>query len=588
MTDRGLYYRMLLIALVIVGAWSYLAWRLAVLHLGDNAELKAKVERIGDAQQPLLAGRGAIVDTHGNSLALNVQLANVWIDPHHVLRNGHGEAVARQLAKVLRLPEDEVRAIVYRPNRKFEYVKRHVGADEIEQLQRMNLPGVHMEDANTRYYPHGPLLCHVVGFTTRYGDSFYGIEQAYNDELQGKAGLSTFKLDGRRAAILDTVVTIAAEEGCTVELTIDMHVQYLVEEALKTVVMTNRARGAWAVVQEVKTGRILAMASHPDFDPNSFSRGNKEQFLNRVIGYTYEPGSTMKALVFAAAFNEGLLDPYMEIDCEGGCWYYRNRPLRDYHPYGILTVRDVLKKSSNIGTAKIALHLGEDRLDRYLRAFGIGVRTGIELPFEEPGIFWARRKWDKLTVTRVPMGHGVAVTALQMVNAYSAIANDGFLMRPRIVDRVVAADGRVIRETEPEVLARPIRPGTARLMRSLLERVTEDGGTARRARVDGYDVAGKTGTSEKVENGHYVKSKNIASFVGFIPAGDPELAVLVVVDEPQRRRTGGSVAAPAFRDICEPVVRYLHIPPEGLDSVSGLNERWLTQTMEERSVLQVN
>lgn len=579
MTDRGVFMRMMLVVLVILTVWVGLGFRLFQLHLGKNGALKARIAQLRHMEKPLLAGRGAILDANRIPLALNAKLKNVWVDPHRILLNRQGEAVSLLLANVLGLDRGKLSRIINQPDRYFEYIKRNVNGDQIEKLQRMKIRGVYLEDTNMRYYPHGSMLCHVLGFTSRFGESFYGIEQRYHGRLKGRSGLQVSLKDAHNIEFYDhRKIPKLPEEGCTIELTIDLQVQYLVEEVLKEVIVASQAQGAWAVVQEVKTGRILAMASHPYFDPNTYQRGSTEEYLNRVIGYTYEPGSTMKAMIFAAALNEKVIDKNALVDCENGCWYYRNRPLRDYHAYGLLSMEDVLKKSSNIGTAKIALLLGEERLENYLRSFGIGSRTGIDLPREEPGIFWPRRKWDGLSISRIPMGHGVAVTALQMVNAYSAIANDGFLMRPQIIDRILNARGGVIMEFEPEVLARPIRGDTAQLLRRLLKRVTEDGGTARRARVPGYDIAGKTGTAEKVVNGRYARNKNIASFAGFIPAEHPELSVIVVVDEPKKARTGGVVAAPAFRDICEPVVRYLNIPPGGVDAVSGLNEQWLTRS----------
>ncbi len=564
MTDRRMLWRMALIVLVVVGAWTGLAVRLTFLHLGPNESLKERVRKIRHFERELVAGRGRIHDASGATLALDLDTKDVIVDPQRVLENGQAQAVARQLSVALGIPLDKVESRVNRPGRRYEYIKKYVRHDQFEQIERMKLAGVFMEDSSARYYPHDAMLCHVIGFANLASDGCAGIELKLDKELKGTSGILVSKRDGRRHEVYRLrTVEIAAESGCDVHLTVDVHVQYVVEQALQNVVHEHNAKSAWAVVQEVKTGRILAMASLPSFSLNEYRSMHEDQLLNRVIGYTYEPGSTMKAAVIAAAFNEGVVTESMMVDCERGTWFYRRRPLRDFHPYGLLSVPDVLKKSSNIGTAKLALLLGEERLDTYLRAFGLGRRTGIELPGEESGILHARKNWDSLTITRLPMGHALSVTALQMVAMYSAIANDGKLLRPRIVDLVTNAGGEAIYRSEVEIVGTPIRPETSRIMRRLLKRVADQGGTARRARIEGYDVAGKTGTAEKVINGQYTKHANIASFAGFLPANNPELCILIVVDEPHKFHTGGRVAAPVFKEIAEQIVRYLGIPPGG-------------------------
>lgn len=554
-------------ALIIVGVlcvWTGLAVRLSFLHLGPNETLKERVRRIRHYERELVAGRGRIHDASGATLALDLDTKDVIVDPKTILANGQAQAVARQLSVVLGIPLSKVESRVNRPGRRYEYIKKYVQHDEFEQIIRMKLAGVFMEDSSARYYPHDSMLCHVIGFANLASDGCAGIELKLDRKLRGTPGLQVSERDGRRREIYEKrTVQIAPETGCDVHLTVDVQVQYVVEQALQSAVHEYNAKSGWAVVQEVKTGRILAMASLPAFSLNEYRRVHEEELLNRVIGYSYEPGSTMKAAVIAAALQERVVTETTMIDCEGGTWYYKGRPLRDFHPYGLLSVADVLKKSSNIGTAKIALLLGEKRLDTYLRAFGIGRRTGIELPGEEGGVFHARKNWDSLTITRVPMGHAVAVTALQMVAMYSAIANEGKLLRPRIVDLVTNASGEAVYRSEVEVVGTPLSLDTSRTMRRLLKRVSEQGGTARRARIEGYDVAGKTGTAEKVINGKYAKHANIASFVGFLPADNPELCILTVVDEPHKFTTGGRVAAPIFKEIAEQIVRYLGIPPGG-------------------------
>jgi cell division protein FtsI (penicillin-binding protein 3) len=588
MTDRKLIWRLSLVVGVTCLAWCGLGVRLAALHLGSNERLKERVRRIRHYEKQILVGRGLIYDAENMCLAGTLKTKDIIVDPKRILDQGRMQAVASALTRVLDLKPGHAMKKINRPTRRFEYLERYVHADEFERLARMNLPGVIMRDSTARYYPHESMLCHVIGFSNLEGNGCAGVELKMDRYLRGQPGQRISQRDGRgREIYSQRLLGVEPRKGCNVYLTINMNVQYLVEKALLAAVNEHNAKGAWAVVQEVKTGRILAMASLPQYDPNIYRKSHEDEMLNRVIGYTYEPGSTMKAAVFAAAFNEGVISEHTVFNCEYGTWYYRGRPLRDYHPYGNLSAADVLKKSSNIGTAKIALLLGPARLERYLRDFGMGRRCGIDLPGEEAGILWPHRKWDSLMITRIPIGHSIAVTSLQMVCMYSAIANDGYLMKPLLVDRVVNDQGERVYQGESEVVARPIGLETSRMMRRLLGRVTEDGGTARRARVDGYDVAGKTGTSEKIIDGRYARHANIASFAGFLPAGNPEIAILVVVDEPHKFHTGGRVAAPVFQEIAAQLVQCLTIPPEGRDSVVFSEGEQLTRSDAETPIFEV-
>jgi cell division protein FtsI/penicillin-binding protein 2 len=381
--------------------------------------------------------------------------------------------------------------------------------------------------------------------------------------LRGSPGFVQSMKDGQRRELYHKREQyIAPRNGADVSLTIDQYLQDMTERALDDVMEEHHAEGAWAIVQDVHTGQILAMASRPGYNLNDFRNSSENERLNRAIGYTYEPGSTLKAITLAAVLNEGLVTPETMIDCEGGTWFWARRPLRDYHPYGMLNVADVLKKSSNIGTAKLAIMLGEARFEKYLHDFYIGERLGVGLPGEERGILHDREKWSKLSISRLPIGQGVSVTALQVLGTFCAIANGGKLMRPYVISEVRDSSGAVMLREEPQVLAEPISEETAEVMREMLARVTEQGGTGRRAAVEGYTVAGKTGTAQKAVRGGYSDHEHIASFVGFIPALKPRIGIIVAVDNPQPLHTGGRVAGPAFKAIAENAVRYLDIAPD--------------------------
>ncbi len=555
--------RILFVAGLVLLAISGLTYRLTSLHLEGSLD-RARAERRRLYRGVLPASRGRVFDSSAetNTLAMNIRVADLCADPAVLVASNLVEETADRFARELHLDAAALRQRLGRPDRRFEYVARRLPKETAESVLALRLPGVFKQDAWVRSYPMGSMMAHVLGFVNDEEMGAAGIEQRCDAYLRGRPGLLESRLDGqRREMVVRRVRQIPAEEGADVYLTLDQHVQYILEKALDQALEQHRARAAWGIVQRVATGEILAMASRPAYDPNDFRRSEDAQRLNRAIGQVYEPGSTFKVAVIAAALNEGLVRPETEFDCENGRWLHENRILRDYHPYARLNVADIIKKSSNIGAAKIALMLGDQRLDAYLRAFGVGRRLGIDLPGEEAGILHPVAQWSRITSSRVAIGQGVCVTALQMLGVMCAIANGGTLMRPYVVRQIVGPDGAVLHRQEPQPLGRPIRPETADLMRELLARVTEEGGTGRRAALRGYRVAGKTGTAQKVQAGGYSESDYIASFVGFLPVEAPQIGMIIVVDEPQPLHTGGVVAAPVFGMVAEQLTRYLDIPP---------------------------
>ncbi|MCA1810299.1 MAG: penicillin-binding protein 2, partial [Lentisphaerae bacterium] len=498
-------------------------------------------------------------------LALDLVRPEARADPEAVLRVDALDQVSTVLADLLELDREELRTKLNQPERRDVSLLgfgRVVDNRQAERLRELNLPGVFMREMMVRSYPRGASLCHVLGFVNLERHGSAGIEQRFDRYLRGVPGLLVSELDGRRRELYNSrMLEIRPRPGADVILTIDQYVQYLVEQALARAVVENDALAGWAIVQRVQTGEILAMAGYPGFDGNDFRGTDMEIRRNRCISYNFEPGSTFKMAVIAAALDAGVVRPEQVYDCENGVWIHHNRPLRDYHPHGMLTVADIIKKSSNIGAAKIALELGANRLYRYLREFGVGEAMEVDLPGEERGILHPTSRWSALSVSRIAMGHEVAVTALQVLGILNALANDGVLMKPLIVREVRDKDGRVLWRAEREELGRPVRPETAALMMRLLARVTEEDGTGRRARVPGYTVAGKTGTAQKIVDGAYSERLNISSFVGVLPAENPRLGIIVVLDEPKAVRTGGAAAAPVFSEIAGQAVRYLDIAP---------------------------
>lgn len=572
MRISGQRFRAGLIGLFFLALFTGLGFRVAHLQLGDHSALRQTYQRRVIYRQDLAGIRGRIFDRNARVLALDESRRHVAVDPSFIERHNNPQMVQAALAQFLRVEPALIGARLSETDRRFAYLEQFVEehrAGELHDYLRENAisRGVVMETVNTRAYPHGNLLSHVVGFVNREGAGSGGVEQTMHRFLESRGGLRVSEKDGRRREMASRrSLQIDPSDGADVILTVDQYLQFGVEQALQAAVERHDARGAWAVVLDVQTGEVLAMASVPDFDPNAFNRAAREHLRNQTITGSYEPGSIFKALIFAAALNERVVDPREVIHCEHGVWIHRNRPLRDFHPYGELTAAEVVHKSSNIGTAKIALRMKPQTMYDYLRAFGFGSRTGIELPGEESGILHPPRNWDSLTHSRMSIGHAVNVTALQMAVAMNALANDGVLMRPYIVREVRSKSGDLLYRRHPEDAGPPVvRPEVARETRRILAGAVGPGGTGRRAAIEGYEVAGKTGTAQKVlPGGGYADRANYASFVGFFPAGNPAVTILVTVDEPRgESRTGGAVAAPVFREIAEYAIGYLGIPPGG-------------------------
>jgi cell division protein FtsI (penicillin-binding protein 3) len=538
--------------------------RLVILHLGSPEQDRATAAKTRTFKQTVSVPRGRILDASATTgiLALNIGVKDIWADPAFLLASNRVFSTISRLKPLLEFDVAEVTERLCRTNSRFAYIARLVPEEKADQVAALKLPGVYMDDTTARSYPQNNLMCHVLGFVNSDGVGSWGLEQLMEKYLKGSPGLIESQLDGRRREMVDRRIReVPAKDGADVVLTIDQNLQYIAEKALDAAMERNRARAAFVIMQRIHTGEILAMASRPAFDPNHYREARDPQKINRAISYTYEPGSTFKVSVIAAALNEGVVKPDTMFNTENGRWLYQAKILRDYHGYSNLNVADILKKSSNIGAAKIAITLGNVKMDRYLRAFNVGSKLGIDLPGEEGGIYRPVAKWVPISSSRIAIGQGVSVTGLQMLSILCTIANDGVVMKPYVIKEVIASDGTVLLRRQPEALGRAIRTDTAALMRSLLARVCEEGGTGIKAGVDGFRVAGKTGTAQKVIGGHYSETDYMASFVGFLPAEKPEIGMIVVFDEPQPLHTGGAVSAPVFGEIAEQAVRYLGIMP---------------------------
>lgn len=559
MHERGIQLRVWLVAALLFLALCVLGVRLGYLHLANHSKLKREYTR------ELLALRGRIFDCNDDQFPMAVSLParQYFLDPKAVKKGHDPKAVAKIVAEALGLEEADVAAKFRQTDSR--YIKLGISLnDEAFALlaDAKHVSGIGAEELAIRSYPQGRRMSHVLGFVNNMGVGGAGIEQQFNAYLKGTPGLIRSEKDAGSIEIWSRrQVDVPPIPGSDVYLTLDHNIQYEVEQALKEVVEKFQAAGGWSIVQRIKTGEILAIASYPDFEPANYTEESVDVWRNNALAIVYEPGSIMKSVTVASALNEHLVTPDTMIDTGDGSWFYAGKPLRD-HVTGLVSVSTALKKSSNIACAKIGLMLGIKRQEAYMRAFNFGEKLGIELPGEEKGILGHAKDWDKLKPTRIAIGQGVAVTGLQMINAYSTIANDGVMMRPYLVSQIKAPSGEVVFKARPQVLGRPVRPEVARMVREMLIGVTEEGGTGKRATVSGYSIGGKTGTAQKAVPGGYSSTDYYASFVGFVPAHEPVFSVLVSVERPRPQHTGGFVSAPVFARIAAATARYLEVPPD--------------------------
>ena len=560
--------RCALVCLAFTALFSLFSFRLVYLQLIRHDELSRLAAEKNLYKQTIHADRGAILDTNNEILAHNVPGATVVADATHLNNPG---AIVSLLNQTLGIPPSELTAKL-RGDRRYIVLQREVPQATAtalkEKLRAQNLRGIYFERDSTRVYPNGSMLCHVIGFTDFNHHGIQGVEASMEDYLHGHDG---YRFIEHNRAGQEMVVYRGQERGARngyrVHLTIDLNLQNIVEDELDAAMREYRPVTASIILMRPQTGEILAMANRPHFDVNKRSDAKPEQMKNRAIIDMMEPGSTFKIVTAAAALNERKVRPDSWIFCENGTFNFGGRPLHDHHAYGGLTVRDVLIKSSNIGAAKLALSVGEQKFYEYIRRFGFGERTGIELPGEIPGVIRAPHSWSKISITRIPMGHEVGVTALQMTVAMSAIANGGKLVTPRIVKSVTNGEGKQVGNFAPVELRQVIAPQTAREIGQALRGVVSERGTAVGAAVPGFVIAGKTGTAQKPSpQGGYEKGKYIVSFSGYMPADNPEFVALVVLDEAHTEKPelnyGGTVAAPIFARIAEKAARYLDLKPD--------------------------
>ena len=530
------------------------------LQIVQHEEMLKKAERQHQRIVPLTPVRGTIMDRNGNKLAVSLEMDSCFAEPRNIQDI---DGTATVLAPFLRTTKQELLKKL-NGSKNFVWLERRLTPEQAAPIKNLKLRGIGFAPESKRYYPNMEAAAHVIGFTGLDPIGLEGVELKYDSVMLGNTGYMVTERDalGRSIARKDSVIKNSSP-GNNLVLTLDMTIQHIVEKELAKAVTESQAKGGMALVMEAATGKILALANYPTFNPNSFAQFTHAQLRNRTVADTFEPGSTFKIFVIAAALEERLVSPNDVFNCENGVYRVADRIIHDDHPHPRLSVSDIIKYSSNIGSAKIGFKLGEVRLKEYLRNFGFGARTGIDLPGEAQGSL--KKRWYGIDLATTSFGQGVSLSTVQLVTAVSSIANGGMLMKPYIVEKILDDSGQAVQENEPQIIRRVVSPETARRVARMMETVTGEGGTGTKAAVEGYRVAGKTGTAQKVDplTRSYSPTKRIGSFVGFVPADNPKLTIAIIIDEPQGIKYGGVVAAPAFHGIALNSLAYLKIMPPG-------------------------
>jgi cell division protein FtsI (penicillin-binding protein 3) len=549
-------WRSRLMLLLLLAGFAVLIGRAIFLQGMHNDFLRERGEARYGRVLEITAHRGIIMDRHGEPLAVSTPVESVWVSPDDVRIEPEQE---RQLAKLLNLNPSDVRKRLEEKGREFVYLRRQLPPDDAAKVLGLRVPGVFLQREYRRYYPAGEVTAHLVGFTSVKDEGVSGLEFALQDWLAGKPG-SRRVIKDRLGHVIEDVESIRApQEGRDLRLSIDSKIQYLAYRELKNAVVSHKAKAGGIVVLDAKSGEVLALANYPSYNPNNRETRDPDRYRNRAVTDLFEPGSTLKPFTAAAALGAGLYTADTVIQTAPGKLSVSGKTIHDAHPQGALTVAQVIQKSSNVGAAKMALALPKEKLWSMLSGVGFGAVPQSGLPGEVAGVLRPFAGWRPIEQATLSYGHGISVSLLQLARAYSIFAGDGELIPLSIV-----------RADTPSVPRRVIQPDAARAVRRMLEMATQAGGTAPRAQVTGYRVAGKTGTAHKLEGGRYAPDKYVSSFVGFAPASDPRLIVAVMIDDPRNGQYyGGLVAAPVFSLVTSGSLRLLAVPPDAPEALGS-------------------
>ncbi|HEV8384911.1 MAG TPA: penicillin-binding transpeptidase domain-containing protein [Candidatus Acidoferrales bacterium] len=545
--------RLFIVAVLAVLWMGAVLARLSYLQLFRYTEYLGRAQRQQQRIIEISPKRGVLYDRNLRELAMSISVDSLFAVPSEI---ADPPMVARLLSGVLRTSADDIETKM-RGSRSFVWLARKLPPDMVQRIESLNLRGIYFQKESRRFYPKRELAAHVLGYVDVDEKGLAGIEYEFDKQVRPRPGKLMILADARRRWYDRSEQ--AADAGESVALTLDEKIQYIAEKELAAAIEKTRAQAGSIVVQDPNTGELLAAANFPTFNPNAPGESPAESHMNRAIAATYEPGSTFKIVTVAAALEEGITRPEEVLDCQMGAIYINGHRIRDHKPFGLLTVSEIVAKSSDVGAIKLGLRLGAPKLYDYIRAFGFGQPTGIELPGETRGLLKRAESWTAASVGAISMGQEVGVTSVQLITAFSAIANGGVLNRPRIVRELRRGPQTI--PVSGALPSRVISPKTAATLRRMFEGVILEG-TGNRARLDGYTAAGKTGTAQKLDpnTGTYSRTQFIASFVGFAPVNTPAITVLVTLDSPMGGYHGGDVAAPVFKRVAEQVLAYLDVP----------------------------
>ncbi len=557
-TDKKIRLRFIIIGVFFGILYITIAGRAIHLHafkgtwLSEKAKVQYKKSHISNGK------RGTIFDAKHREMSVSIDVTSIAANPVKIEDKA---AAANALSKILALNRKKLKKQLS-SKRSFVWLKRHVPPKKVNAIKNLDLKGIEFVPEHARVYPSRTLAAQVLGFSGIDGQGLEGLEFYYNEDLKGDTKKNMVMQDAFGRDFNGQKALISQCSGNDIVLTIDWAIQNIAEKALEEAATSYSAKSGITLVMNPKTGEILALAHYPRFNPNSFGNFKKDNWRNRAITDPFEPGSTMKIFLAAAAIEAGYCTPNTIFYCEDGKYRINNNIIHDTHAHGWLSLQQIIKYSSNIGTVKVAEVIGKNTLYNTLKDFGFGQKTGIDCPGETSGILSPHSRWTRMDTSAIAFGQGISVSAIQLITAASAIANDGILMQPYIVKAITDANGGLVKNFTPKKIRTVISPGTARAVRKIMKTVITEGGTGVKAALEGYTVGGKTGTAQKIdESGIYAKDKYVASFIGFAPVENPEVVTLVVINEPMDEHYGGIVAAPAFKKIVHETLVYLDVTP---------------------------
>jgi len=552
--------RVLVVGILFSICFTVIVARAVDLHLFKGPWLSQKAD--GQVKRPVkaLGERGVIFDANMGKMALSIDVTSIGAHPKQIKDVA---ATAKYLAKALRLDRNDL-ANKLSSNTPFVWIERHVTPKKAEAVEALNLNGVVFKSERSRFYPYKTMAAQIVGFSGVDGRGLEGVEFFYDRVLEGQQTQFRVIRDALGRGLGLEIDEENDRDGKNLILTIDRRIQYIAENALAEAVTQNDAKNGIVVVMSPKTGAVMAMAHYPFINANTYNKYGKDKWRNRAITDPFEPGSTFKIFSAAAAIESGVSGPHSLYYCENGSYRIGRNVVNDTHRYQWLSLEQIIQVSSNIGTVKLSENIGTKNLYDTLKNFGFGEKTGIDCPGETSGMLSPYQRWKKIDNATIAFGQGIAVSAIQLITAVSAIANDGILMKPYVVQAITDKNGAIIEKFNPHPVRRAVSSETAAAVGKMMEKVTEEGGTGTKAALAGYKVCGKTGTAQKIdETGTYAKGKYVSSFVGFVPAENPVASILVMIDEPQKAHYGGVVAAPVFQKVALQTLNFMNIPPDG-------------------------